>query len=91
MFGLPGGKSWECQFRRHSPFLNNIVIHLADKMIKESLIREIDAMIEEKLKGKDYTDEEIRSAIKAWYTNKAEEIPRHVSVLGINISFDMGW
>lgn len=67
MFELPGGKSWERQFNRHSPFLNDIVINLANKMMKDSLIREIDATIEEKLKEKDYTDKEIRSAIKSWH------------------------
>ena len=50
MFGLPGGKGWERQFGRQSPFLNGIVIDLADKMMKESLILGINATIEEKLK-----------------------------------------
>ena len=51
MVGLPGGKGWERQYHRHSPFLNEIVINLADKMMKQSLIREIDATISEKLKA----------------------------------------
>ena len=49
MVGLPGGKGWERQYHHHSPFLNEIAIDLADKMMKQSLIQEIDATISEKL------------------------------------------
>ena len=91
MFGLPGGKGWERQFHRHSPFLNEIVIDLADKMMKESLVREIDATIKEKLEEEGYDEEAVRCAIKAWHENKIEDIPHHILRLGLAISFDMGW
>ena len=56
MFGLPGGTGWERQFHRHSPFLNQIVIDLADKMMKKSLVCEIDATIKEKLEAEGYNE-----------------------------------
>ena len=66
MFGLPGGKGWERQFGRHSPFLNGLVIDLAEKMMKESLILETNATIEEELREQKFSDDEIKKAMKAW-------------------------
>ena len=91
MFRPQGSKYWERQFHRYGLYLNDIKINLADEMMKERLIREIDTTIEEKLKENDYTDEEIRSTIKSWHKNKVEEITHHILVFGLYISFDMGW
>ena len=91
MVGLPGGKGWERHYHCHSPFLNEIVIDLADKMTKRSLIREIDTRISEKLKALKYTEEEARSAIKVWHEKDLTNIPHHILKLGLAISFDIGW
>ena len=91
MFGLPGGTYRERTHSRHTPFLNEIIINLAEKMMKESLRREIDATIRDKLEEKGYTDEAVTSAILAWHEKRNDEIPPEISILGIAISFDMGW
>ena len=65
MFGLPGGKGWEHTHSRHTPYLNDIIISLAEKMIKESLRQEINLTIRDKLEEKGYTEEAVVSAILA--------------------------
>ena len=91
MFGIPGGAGWERQHSRHTPFLNQIIIDLAEKMMKESLHREIDATIRDKLGNLGYTEEAVTRAINAWHEKRLEDIPTEILVLGITISFDMGW
>jgi len=91
MFELPGGKIWERTHSRHTPFLNDIIISLAEKMMKESLRREIDLTIRDKLEEKGYTEEAVASAILAWHEKRYTKIPPEILILGIAISFDMGW
>lgn len=91
MFGLPGGIGRERQFHRHSPFLDQIVIDLADKMMKKSLDCEIDATIKDDLEVEGYNKKAVRCTIKAWHEKKVEDIPPQILRLGIAISFDMGW
>ena len=67
MFGLPGGTGWERTHSRHTPFLNDIIIRLAETMMEESLRRDIDLTIRDKLEKKGYTEEAVASAILAWH------------------------
>ena len=89
--GIPEGKGWERQYHRHSPLLNNILINLADTMMKQSLIQYIDTTISEKLKTLKYKEEGVRSAIKPWHEKDMKNIPHHILRLEIAISFHMGW
>ena len=38
-----------------------------------------------------YTEEEVRSATKAWHKQDTNNISHHILKLGLAISFDMGW
>ena len=82
---------WERQHNQHTPFLDQIIIDLAEKMMKDSLRQEINATIRDKLGNLGYTEEAVTREINAWHEKRLEDIPNEILVLGITISFDMGW
>ena len=73
------------------PLLNDIIIDLAEKMMKENICQEIDGTIRDKLEEKRYTDETVTSATNAWYEKVIDKIPPEILILGIAISSDMDW
>ena len=52
MFGLLGGTGWEHQHSRYTALLNDIIIDLVEKMMKESICRNIDGTIKDKVEEK---------------------------------------
>ena len=61
MFVLLGGTGWERQHRRHTPLLNDVIIDLVEKMMKESLCQKIDGAIRDKFEEKGYTHPFVRA------------------------------
>ena len=51
MSGISGGKSWERNFNRNSPFISKTIREVIDTVILEALQAEINATVHEKLKG----------------------------------------
>lgn len=60
-------------YSRPIPFLNDIIINWTEKVIKESLCREIGLTIRDQLERKGYTDEAVTSAILAWHEKRLKK------------------
>ena len=88
-FGVPGGKSWERAFSRHSPSMCKLITSVISGVMDASLKNEIKATISEKLEG--MTKDEINIATKAYFDKDTENIPDAIKKLGIAVSYDMGW
>ena len=86
--GVPGGKSWERSFSRHSPQVSSIIGEVTTKLIDTALIDEIKATLVEKLKGSDHDREKV---ITAFLNNDEQNIPGLVKKLELTVSYDMGW
>ena len=67
MTGIYGGKSWERNFNRDSPFIAKKICDKIDKIILEALRAEIDTTVHEKLKGK-HSVEQINKYLKEYHT-----------------------
>ena len=52
MFGRLGGAGWDCQHSWNTTLLNDIIIDLAERTMKEVLCREIDGSIRDNLEEK---------------------------------------
>ena len=57
--GVPGGKSWEKAFTRHSPKMCDIISFVVNIVIIKSLEEEIRIIIREKLVKSKYTNEQM--------------------------------
>ena len=58
--GIPGGKSWERTFHRHSDLFHKKMLDLCGSIIRDALTREVTATINEKMSGK-FTNEKNRT------------------------------
>ena len=88
--GIPGGKSWERTYHRHSPSMAKHIIQVANDSMGGALNEEIKATIREKLEGI-YEKEKIDGAITAWFAKDEPNIPDEIKTVGLSISYDMGW
>jgi len=88
--GIPGGKSWERTYHRHSSSMTKHIMKVAEDEMRGALNEEIEATIRDKLDGK-MDDEEIDNAVKAWFAKDDENIPDEIKTIGIAVSYDMGW
>ena len=88
-FGVPGGKSWERAFSRHSPSMCKLITSVVNGVMEASLKNEIIATISDKLEG--MTKDEINIATKAYFEQDTDNIPDAIQKLRIAVSYDMGW
>ena len=72
--GIPGGKSFERTYHRHSPSMTKHIMKVAEDAMLGALNDEIEASIREKLDG-EMDDDEIKKAANAWFKNDKEIIP----------------
>ena len=89
--GIPGGKSWERTYHRHSPRMTKHIMKVAQDAMLGALHEEIEATMREKLDGKKYDDDKINKAVKALFAKDDTNIPDEVKKIGIAVSYDMGW
>jgi len=67
--GIPGGRSWERTFHRHSELIHDTVMYVADDIIKKVYDEEIAAKIRKELKDDEYTEVEINEFVTAFKKN----------------------
>ena len=89
--GLPGGKSWEKSFSNHSPKLCKLITSVVNGVVKMSLVAEIEATIEEKLKCEKYTNEAIKKTTNTFFEKDDKNTPDIIRKVGLAVSYDMGW
>ena len=73
--GIPGGKSWERSFSRHSPYISSIITEIATQLVDTTLIDEIRATLKDKLKESDHNNQKV---ITAFLNNDESNIPELV-------------
>ena len=88
--GIPGGRSFERAFHRHSDVVHNVILRECETIMDEAMNGEIIATIKEKLKGS-YTDFEIEKYANNFITGKLDDLPAEIKTVGIAVSYDMGW
>ena len=88
MNGITSGKSWEKNFTRDLPLISKKIRTVIERLVKNTLVKGIDAMVYEKLKGK-YSVDKINEMIKNCH--KTGDIPIEIVKVQISVSFDMGW
>ena len=88
--GVPGGKSCERSFSRHSPKMCKLITSVINGVIAVSLRNEIVVTIAAKL-SQMMTEGEMKISTAAYFTNNTQHIPDVIRKLGIAVSYDMGW
>ena len=89
--GLSGGKSFERSFSNRSPKMCKLITSVINGLVRNSLKAEIEETIREKLNDEKYTNEEIKTATKAYFDKDEENIPDIIKKVGLAVSYDMGW
>ena len=89
--GIPGGKSWEQAFTRHSPKMCDIISSVVNGVIRQSLEEEIKITIREILVTNKYTNEQIHTATTAFFAKDEQNIPALIRKVPLIVSYDMGW
>ena len=79
-FGIPGGKSWERTYHRHSPSMTKHIMKVAEDAMLGALDDEIEVTMREKLNGK-MDDDKINKAGKVWFAKDDENIPSEIKKL----------
>ena len=65
--GLPDGKSWEKSFSNHSSKMYDLTTYTVNVVVKMSLVFYIEAIIKEKLKDEEHTDDNIKNVAKVLF------------------------
>ena len=72
-FGVPGGKSWERDFSRHSSSMCKLITLVISEVMDTSLKDEIIVTIADKLEG--MTKDEVEIVTKSYFEKDTENIP----------------
>ena len=87
--GLPGGRSWERTFHRHSKKIHTEIISVTNTIMAKAFEDEVIATIREKLENELESDE-IEEVIKKYKAKQFDKLPENVKQIGIAVSYDMG-
>ena len=88
--GVPGGRSFERTFHRHSRTLHSTIMGICKDVMKDAFYDEVAATIRDKF-GEKYSNEEIEKYTDDMKNETYDGIPHELQRIGISVSYDMGW